>query len=263
MKVFITTDLEGVAGVLLDTQVGVTGDTAEYQKARRLLTQEVNAAVEGARAGGATEIVVDDAHYSGFNLIFEELHPGARYIMGSPRPQWPPLLDESFDATFFIGCHAMAGTEGAVRDHTMSTTGWHHMWINGRRMGEIGLWAAVAGHYGVPCLLVSGCDKACAEAAELVPGLGTVVSKQGISRYCALLEPAEKVQQMIRAAAEAALGRGREVAPLKLAQPVEVKVEYNITGQADAAPIIAGRERVDARTIAYRGRDILEAYRLV
>jgi D-amino peptidase len=263
MKVFITTDLEGVAGVLLDTQVGVTGDSAEYQKARHLLTQEVNAAVEGALAGGATEIIVDDAHYSGFNFIFEELHPGARYIMGAPRPQWPPLLDGSFDATFFLGCHAMAGTEGAVRDHTMSTTGWHHMWVNGQRMGEIGLWAAVAGHYGVPCLLVSGCDKACAEAAALIPGIGTVASKQGISRYCALLESAEKVQQMIREAAETALSRVKEIAPLRLARPVEIKVEYNVTGQADTVSLTAGRERVDARTIAYRGGDILEAFRLV
>jgi len=263
MKVFITTDLEGVAGVLLDSQVGVTGDTAEYQKARRLLTQEVNAAVEGALAGGATEIVVDDAHYSGFNFVFEELHPGARYIMGAPRPQWPPRLDETFDATFFIGCHAMAGTQGAVRDHTMSTTGWHQMWINGRRMGEIGLWAAVAGHYGAPCVLVSGCDKACAEAADLVPGIGTVVSKYGISRYCALLEPAGKVRGLIREAAEAALARAKRISPLKLARPVEIKVEYNITGQADAVSLVAGRERIDARTIAYRGGDILEAFRLV
>jgi D-amino peptidase len=263
MKVFITTDLEGVAGVLLDSQVGVNGDSAEYQKARRLLTQEVNAAVEGTLAGGATEVVVDDAHYTGFNFIFEELHPGARYVMGSPRPQWPPLLDETFEAACFIGCHAMAGTQGAVRDHTMSTTGWHHLWVNGRRMGEIGLWAAVAGHYGVPCVLVSGCDKACAEAVDLVPGIGTVVSKQGISRYCALLEPAEKVRQMIRETASAALARASSIPPLRLAQPVEIKVEYNITGQADAVPIIAGRERIDARTIAYRGRDILEAFRLV
>jgi D-amino peptidase len=263
MKVFITTDLEGVAGVLLDRQVGVTGDSAEYQKARRLLTQEVNAAVEGALAAGATEVIVDDAHSSGFNFVFEELHPGARYVMGSPRPQWPPLLDETFDATFFIGCHAMAGTQGAVRDHTMSTTGWHHLWINGRRMGEIGLWAAVAGHYGVPCALVSGCDKACAEAADLVPGIGTVVSKYGISRYCALLEPAPKVQRLVREGAEAALARTQDLSPLKLATPVELKVEYNITGQADAVPLVAGRERIDARTIAYRGRDLLEAFRLI
>lgn len=183
--------------------------------------------------------------------------------MGAPRPQWPPILDESFAATFFIGCHAMAGTQGAVRDHTMSTTGWHHLWVNGRPMGEIGLWASVAGHYGVPCVLVSGCDKACAEAADLVPGIGTVVTKRGISRYCALLEPAPKVQQMIRTAAEAALPQARHIAPLKLSSPVEVKVEYNITGQADAVPIIAGRERVDARTVVYRGTDILEAFRLV
>jgi len=261
MKVFITTDLEGVAGVLLDEQVG--GSSAEYQKARRLLTQEVNAAVAGALAGGATEVVVDDAHASGFNFIFEELHPGARYVMGSPRPGWLPGLEDGFEATFFIGCHAMAGTQGAVRDHTMSTVAWHNLWVNGRRMGEIGLWAAMAGHYGVPCALVSGCEKACAEAAALVPGISTVVTKQGLSRYAARLEPAETVQRWLRAEAEAALAKAKAIAPLKIGGPVELRVEYNITGQADGVPIIPGRERLDARTIAYRGATIVDAARLL
>ncbi len=264
MRVYITTDLEGVAGVLLDSQVGVgsSGD-AEYQRARRLLTQEVNAAVEGALAGGATEVLVDDGHASGSNFVFEELHPGARYVMGHTRPNWLPGLSEGFDATFFIGCHAMAGTQGAVRDHTMSSVAWHNLWVNGKRMGEIGLWACIAGHYGVPCVLMSGCAKACEEAASLVPGIETVETKRALSRYSAILEPAEKVQAMIRERAEQAVAKAKTIPPYRLDTPVEIRVEYNLTGQADGVTIMPGRERLDARTIAYRGADILEATRMV
>jgi len=261
MRVFITTDLEGVAGVLLDRQVG--GDSPEYQRARRLLTQEVNAAVEGALAGGATEVLVDDGHASGSNFIFEELHPGAEYVMGEARPAWLPGLERGADATFFIGCHAMAGTQGAVRDHTMSSVAWHTMWLNGRPTGEIGLWAAIAGHHGVPCVLVSGCQKACEEAAALMPGLETVVTKRGYSRYSAALTPPERVQAMIRERAEIALRRAKEIAPCRVERPVEIRVEYNNTGFADAVRVIPGRERLDARTIAYRGPDILAAFALL
>jgi len=263
MRVYITTDLEGVAGVLLDRQVGVEGDSPEYQKARQLLTQEVNAAVEGALAGGATEVLVDDGHYQGFNFIFEELHPGARYVMGTARPDWLPGLTKGFDATFFIGCHAMAGTRGAVRDHTMSTTAWHNLWVNGKLMGEIGLWVCIAGYHGVPCALMSGCEKACEEAAALVPGIETVKTKKGLSRYSAILEPAEKVQAMIRERAQAAIAKAKTIQPYRLDSPVEIRVEYNVTGQADGVSIIPGRERIDARTVAYRGATILEAARLV
>ncbi len=263
MRVYITTDLEGVAGVLLDQQVGVGEDHAEYQRARRLLTREVNAAVEGALAGGATEVLVDDGHAVGSNFIFDELHPKARYVMGTARPTWLPGLSEEFDATFFIGCHAMAGTQGAVRDHTMSSAAWHNMWINGKLMGEIGLWACVAGHYGVPCALVSGCAKACEEAAGLVPGIETVETKRGLSRYSAILEPAEKVQSMIRERAEQAVAKAKAIAPYRLDTPVEIRVEYNLTGQADEVTIMPGRERLDARTIAYRGADILDAMRML
>jgi len=263
MRVYITTDLEGVAGVLLDRQVGVQEDGAEYDKARRLLTQEVNAAVEGALAGGATEVLVDDGHYRGSNFVFEELHPTARYVMGEARPDWLPGLAQGADATFFIGCHAMAGTLGGVRDHTMSSVAWHNMWVNGKLMGEIGLWVCIAGHYGVPCVLMSGCQKACEEAAALVPDIETVKTKQGLSRYSAILEPAERVQGMIRERAGAALAKAKTIRPHRLDGPVEIRVEYNLTGQADTVSIIPGRERLDARTIAYRGANIVEASRLL
>ncbi|UCC67102.1 MAG: M55 family metallopeptidase [Armatimonadota bacterium] len=261
MRVFIATDLEGVGGVLLDEQVG--GDSPEYQRARHLLTEEVNAAVEGALAGGASGILVDDGHATGSNFIFDELHSEARYVMGAARPDWLPGLGEGFEASCFIGCHAMAGTQGAVRDHTMSSVAWHGMWVNGKAMGEIGLWAAMAGHYGVPCVLVSGCEKACEEAEELVPGIETVVTKKGMSRYSAILEPAEKVRAMIRERATTALGKAKTVAPYRVATPVEIRVEYNNAGYADEVRIIPGRERIDARTVAYRGPNVVEAFRML
>lgn len=261
MLVFIATDLEGVGGVLLDEQVD--GSSAAYEQARRLLTQEVNAAIEGALAGGATEVLVDDGHASGFNFIYEELHPAARYAMGRSRPEWLAGLSGECDAAFFIGCHAMAGTQGAVRDHTMSSAAWHNLWMNGRPTGEIGLWAAIAGHYGVPCVLVSGCEKACQEAAALVPDIETVITKRGLSRYAAFLEPVETVRRAIREAAAAALGTAKSIAPLHVETPVELRLEYNVTGQADQVPIIPGRERLDARTIAYRAENVVEALRLI
>ncbi|HUU54108.1 MAG TPA: M55 family metallopeptidase [Armatimonadota bacterium] len=261
MRVFIATDLEGVGGVLLDEQV--SGDSAERERARRLLTQEVNAAVEGALEGGAAHITVDDGHATGFNFIYEELHPAARYAMGRPRPEWLAGLSRECDAAFFIGCHAMAGTQGAVRDHTMSSVAWHNLWMNGRPTGEIGLWAAIAGHHGVPCVLVSGCEKACQEAAALVPGIETVVTKRGLSRGAAFLEPVETVRRMIRAGAATAGEKAKAIAPLPGESPVELRVEYNLTGQADEIQIIPGRERLDARTIAYRAGNVIEALRLM
>jgi D-amino peptidase len=260
MRVFIATDLEGVGGVLLDEQVG--GSSPEYERARHLLTQEVNAAVEGALAGGATEVHVDDGHSSGFNFIYEELHPAARYTMGNPRPEWLCGLD-GCQATLFIGCHAMAGTQGAVRDHTMSSVHWHNCWLNGKLIGEIGMWAAIAGHYGVSCALVSGCEKACEEARSLVPAIETVVTKKALSRTAATLEPVEKVRQMIRQRAEAAVRKAETMALYRVSRPVELKVEFNLTGYADGVSTTPGRERLDARTIAYRADTIIEAFRLL
>jgi len=260
MRVFIATDMEGVGGVLLDEQVG--GSSQEFQRARHLLTQEVNAAVEGALAGGASEVLVDDGHSSGFNFIYEELHPAARCTMGNPRPEWLCGLADC-QAAFFIGCHAMAGTQGAVRDHTMSSVHWHDCWLNGKLTGEIGLWAAIAGHYGVPCVLVSGCEKACEEARSLVPEIETVVTKRALTRTAATLEPVEKVRKMIRERAEAAVRKAGEIAPCRISRPIELKVEFSLTGYADAVPLTPGRERLDSRTIAYRADSIIEAFRLL
>jgi D-amino peptidase len=236
------------------------GDNHAYQEARQWLTRSVNAAAEAALAAGADFVLVDDGHGGATNLIVSDLLPSVEYVRGKPKPFWLAGLDGEFDASFFIGCHAMAGTRGAVLSHTMSGE-IQNLWVNDRLMGEIGLWVAACGHFGVPCLLVSGCDKACAEAESLVPGIETVVSKQGLTQHCATLRQPESVISGIRERAEAALRRRGAIAPYRLSTPVEMRIEFTSTSHADWTPLTPGRERLDGRTVAYRGADFVEAFR--
>jgi D-amino peptidase len=165
MKIFITADMEGISGVVLREQLSV--GTPEYAEARHLLIGDANAAVASALEAGADEIIVADMHSRGFHFPLDKLHPQAKYLMGSGH--WPrfPFL-EGADAMFMVGYHALSGTEGAVRDHTMSSLHWQDLWVNGRKFGEVGVDAAIAGYYGVPVMLVTGDDKVCSEARELL-----------------------------------------------------------------------------------------------
>ncbi len=259
MRVYISSDMEGIAGVHLWEQTG--GDNDAYREARALLTRSINAAAEGALEAGATYVLADDGHSGATNLVLGDLHPQVEYARGKPKPFWLAGLDESFDASLFIGCHAMAGTRAAVLSHTMSEE-IQNLRVNGRLMGEIGLWAAACGHFGVPCVLVSGCDKACAEAESLVPGIQAVVSKRSLSQHCAVLRKPELVIDEIRERTRATLAKGPAVQPYSVGTPVEVQIEFTSTRHADATAIIPGRERLDGRTIAYRGKDFVEAFRL-
>lgn len=259
MRVYIASDMEGIAGVHLWEQTG--GDTEAYREARVLLSRSINAAAEGALGAGATSVLADDGHGGATNIVLSELHPEIEYVRGKPKPFWLAGLDESFDASFFIGCHAMAGTRGAVLSHTMSGE-IQNLWINGEPMGEIGLWAAACGHFGVPSVLVSGCDKACAEAKSLVPDIETVVSKKSLSQHSAILRKPDVVIDEIREQTRAALGRARAIRPYTVSTPVEMRIEFTNPQHADWTAIIPGRERVDGRTVAYRGKDFVEAFRL-
>ncbi|MDH7602177.1 MAG: M55 family metallopeptidase [Armatimonadota bacterium] len=260
MKIYIMTDLEGVGGVVNKSQV-FAGSVA-YEKACERLTLEVNAAVEGALAAGADEIVVVDGHgaNSAVNLIYDKLHPGAVYIQGVPWTTYPQDLDETYDAVFQIGAHAMAGTPGAVLEHTMSSEHWVEMRINGKPMGEIGLIAACAGVYDVPFVMVSGCDKACAEARALVPEVECAVVKYGITRHCARVLPHAVVLDLIRQKAGEAVKKARSVAPFKVEGPVAVEIDYLRNDMADMVKERLGVEKIGPRTVRFTGRDIIEAY---
>ena len=229
LKIYVMTDLEGCAGVV--QWEGRKDETPWNIRMRRqksrLLTGEVNAAVDGAFAAGATEVVVDDSHGGAYTIDFERLDPRARIIHGRERPRIMAGMDKSYDGMIFVGAHAMARTKGAVLYHTMSLE-TREIRINGKPIGEIGIFMFVAGAFGVPTLMVTGDAAACREAKALVPGLVTVAVKEGYSRYSALSWAPKRARKMIRAAVKECVAKRARIKPLVFEPP--------FTYQEDAFP---------------------------
>lgn len=229
MRVYLMTDLEGVAGVW-DWDAHASDDPgrhAEQSRMRRLLTGEVNAAIEGFYDAGATEVIVNDGHGAGYTIEIEGVDPRAQVIHGDDRPFWLPLLDARCDATALVGAHAKAHTHGANLCHTMDHRSVRGYWINGISLGEIGLQALIAGHYGVPFVFLSGDQYACEEVSALIPGVRTVATKKGLSlRSACTLAPSE-ARNRIREGARESLGLLGQVKPLTLDRPLTFREERN------------------------------------
>lgn len=260
MKIYILTDLEGVCGVVHDAQT-VPGSPL-YENARRWLTHEVNAAIEGALEGGATEIIVRDGHGAngGYNFVLDELHDAAEYVMGAPQDIYLEELDGSFDGVFQIGAHAMAGTARAVLEHTQSSQAWEEMRVNGQPMGEMGFFAAIAGELGVPCVLVTGDQAVCQEARALIgPEVEVAMTKVGFGRHCARMRTPKVTCDLIRYRARAAMGKIGVVKPVDIGKPVEITLRFKHMEGADGLKC-AGKRRIDAKTIAVRGETAREAF---
>lgn len=213
LKIYLMTDLEGVSGVCeFDDRANPSpANLALRQEWRRLLTGEVNAAIEGSFAAGATEILVDDAH-GGDTIDLFKLDPRVRIIRGRERPLWCVGLDSTFDAIFSIGAHAMAGTRGGVLYHTWSAH-IRQIRLCGTPIGEIGLEAFAAGAYGLPMVYVSGDTAACREAEALIPNITTVAVKHGLSRYSEISHPHAKACQMVAEGAQRAIANLANVKP--------------------------------------------------
>src|SRR5213592_2803170 len=194
MKVYVISDMEGVAGIVKWQQT--TGGDPMYEEGRRLYTEEINAAVRGAKAAGATEIVVMDCHGAGgawtFNsLVPDLLDPDCEFVVQEEWTHYTAFLESGCDAALFVGMHAMNGTADGVLNHTVSGVDWQNLWFNGTLVGETGINAALCGTWGCPVLLVTGDTASCREARELLgDGLTTVEVKQGIgTRSARLLAP--------------------------------------------------------------------------
>jgi len=266
MRVYLSVDMEGVAGVVHEDQTNPVDPRCapEYARFRRLMTAEANAAIEGALAGGATQVLVNDSHWTMRNLLAEELHPGAALISGGPK-MWSMMegIDLGWDLAACIGYHARAGTANAVLDHTY-TSRILDVRLNGRSVGELGLNAALAGVHGTPVALVSGDQALAAEARDLLgEAVRTVVVKQSLSRGAAQsLAPAvacEMIRAGMRDAVQAAASEpGR---PLDLGSPVRLEVDFQSTVHADHAAMAPGIERSGPRTIAYTHVDYREVFR--
>jgi len=262
MRVYISVDMEGVAGVVHEDQTDPIDPrhAGEYNRFHRLMTGEANAAVEGALAAGAATILVNDSHWLMRNLLAEELHPAAELLSGGPKfRSMVEGVEEGFDAALFVGYHARAGVRHAVIDHTY-TSRVHEARLNGRPVGELAINAALAGTYGVPVALVSGDQALAAEARELLgDSVETVVVKQAVGRFAARsVHPGEACRR-IREGAAAALRRRHE--PLRLPSPITLEVEFALTQMADMAELLPGSVRTGGRTLQYRHDDYREVFR--
>jgi len=255
MKIYIMVDLEGITGVVSSERQARPGSDG-YEEARRLLMSDLNAAIEGALEGGATEIVVYDMHYYGLNVILNELHARAKIIMGNPHVVPPELgLNGSYQGMMMVGYHAMAETKGALLPHTYALD-MKSLYLNGVLMGEIGLEAAIAGTFGVPLIMISADSKGIEEAEKLLKRVEKAVVKYAISKEGAVCLSPSTTREIIRKRAKIAMERIDRFTPYKVLSPYEIKLEFYEAGSAQKASKISGVNRLDDRTIQLKGDDL-------
>jgi len=245
VRVLVVVDMEGISGVVRRGHVTL-GDPL-YAQGRRFMTWDANACVEGCISGGAVQVVVRDSHGSGGeNFIWEELDSRAEYLLGEDGVERMAGID-GFDAVILLGYHAMAGTPEAILEHTMSSAAWQNFWLNGRKTGEIGVDAAIAGEHGVPVIMVSGDDKACAEAEEFVPGVVTACVKVGLAVEGGRLLSAAAAHELIARRAAEAVRKVGEIKPVRIKPPITARLErvsrgrLPVRGEKPYVKIIDGR----------------------
>lgn len=269
MRVYLSIDMEGIAGVVHEDQTNPIDPrcAGEYGRFRRLMTLEANAAIEGALAGGATRVLVNDSHWSMRNILAEELHEGAELLSGGPKP-WSMMegIDAGWDLAGFIGYHAKAGTASAILDHTY-TDRILDVRLNGTSVGELGINAALAGAFGVPVALVTG-DKALGLEARALLGdrIQTIAVKEAVSRHAARHLSPETARSLIRDSMRETVEDARRhgVARAKrfvLPPPVTLEVDFAQTVHADHAAMAPGIVRTGPRTASARYEDFREVFR--
>jgi D-amino peptidase len=255
MKAYIVTDLEGVAGVQRWAQTREPGPQKE--QAVRLLTAEVNAAVDGILdAVPYAEIVIWDGHGNG-GLDVEQLHPAAHFIPRGPISP-PYFLDEGFDALYFVGQHAMAGTPGAPLSHTYSSRSIDYYMLNGIAMGEFGCRAALAGSFGVPTVFLSGDDKAVAEARVLIPALHGAAVKQGRGIEMAIHLSPQRARELIRQTSAEATRHIADIPPFAIDAPYEQEIRVLKNVDVSSYQRRPGAEQLDDRTFRLRSTNICD-----
>ena len=269
MRVYLSIDMEGIAGVVHEDQTNPVDPrcAGEYGRFRRLMTLEANAAVEGALAGGATRVLVNDSHWTMRNLLAEEMHPGAELISGGPKT-WSMMegIDAGWDLAALIGYHAKAGTANAILDHTY-TDRILDVRLNGTSVGELGINAALAGAFGVPISLVTG-DKALGMEARALLGdrVQTIAVKEAVSHRAARHLSPETARALIRDSMREVVEDTRRhgVARAKrflMPAPTTLEVDFALTVHADHAAMMPGTFRTSPRTVGARHDDFRELFR--
>lgn len=262
LKVFISADMEGIAGVVTGDQLGPPG--FEYERFRGFMTAEVLAAIQGARDAGATTIVVADAHGNGQNLLIERFADDVTVVRSWPRPLGMMQgIDSSFAAAVFIGYHAGTTNTAGVRAHTLSSATLTSVALNGITVPEAGLSAAIAGHFGVPVVAISGDDVAVAEAQALLGRIEGAVVKRAVSFHSAATMTPAAAQSLVRATVKAGIERRGELRPYVLRAPVRLEVGFKHYRPVELLGYLSIVERTGAHAIRFSGRDILEVSRFL
>ena len=257
VKIYISADMEGIVGVVTGEQLGPQG--FEYGRFREFMTQEVNAAIEGALAGGATEIVVGDSHGNGQNLLIEKLPRDVLLVRSWPRPLGMMQgIDETFAGAMFIGYHTATTSLTGVRAHTLSSARLADVRLKGKSVSEAGLSAAIAGHFNVPIILVSGDDAVVKETTDLLGNIEGAVVKWASGFHSAKTMTPEASYQLIRSKAQQAVRRISEFKPYKLAGPIELDVRFKNYRPSEVLSYLSIVERTDAHSIRFVGKDIIE-----
>lgn len=263
MRIYVSVDMEGITGVAVGKHV-LPGEK-DYERFRKMMTQDVNAAVEGALEAGASEVVVSDGHGPMTNLLIEEINPAVRLLSGSNKLLGQMEgIDGGFDAAFLVGYHQREGGGDGILNHTLIGKIVYEIRVNGAPADEAAINAGIAGAFGVPVALVTGDSAVCAEAEALLPGVVVAPVKEAHDRYVGLCLPPERAHALIRERAAGAVRAAREgrVKPHQVS-PVTFEVDFKRTSPANLATLFPGVERRGPRTIVITDEDYIRAFKLL
>ena len=262
LKIYISADMEGVVGTVTADQLGPSG--FEYHRFRQIMTNEVNTAIEAAKEMGATEILVSDSHGNGENLLIEELPDDIQLIRSWPRPlMMMEGIDETFDAAIFIGYHSSTTNTQGVRAHTISSANLTAVRLNGVEMLEASINAAIAGHFGVPVVMISGDDAVVEEAHRVIGDMEGAVVKWALGFHSARTLMPAAAYQVIRNHVKAALNRLEDFEPYVMESPIELEISFKNYLPAEVMAYLSNVDRVDAHTIRFMGNDMTEVSKFI
>lgn len=262
MKIYISVDMEGVVGAVTGDQLSPTG--FEYQRFREFMTQEANAAIEAAFAGGATEVTLSDSHGNAENLLIEKLPKNVLLVRGFPRPmEMMQGIDETFDGVIFIGYHASTNNPEGVRAHTFSSARLADVKLNNVSMSEGSFNAAIAGHFNVPVIMVSGDDAAVKEVTSAVGNIEGAVVKWNYGFHSAKTMMPEAAYDLIREKVKAAMGRIKDFKPYKVKTPVQLDVRFKNYRPSELLSYLSIVERLDSHSIRFMGKDMIEVSKFI
>ena len=264
MKILIAADMEGITGVVHWDQVNP--EHVEYPRFRRLMTADVNAAIRGAFAAGATEVTVTDGHNNGRNLLIEEIDPRALLTSGSPAPlSMVSGVDRDVDGVIFVGYHARMGAIDGILDHTWSDERVSGLWINDRAFGEAGLNGAVCGQFNVPVIMATGDQTLCAEVREFFgQQIETAEVKRALSRMSAECLPPAATSKLIEGTAQHSVEKLRNQKapqPFKVPPPIKMTIEFVQSEMADRAAFMPQAKRRVDRRVEYTADDMVTIYK--